>query len=100
MNTLLLPRGKLDDIKIKGTPHMKALDYIQMEDRYNAHNYKPLDVVLERGSGVWVWDVDGKRYLDFLSAYSAVNQGHAHPRILKALVEQAAPPAPDIPGFP
>lgn len=69
---------------------MKALDYIQMEDRYNAHNYKPLDVVLERGSGVWVWDVDGKRYLDFLSAYSAVNQGHAHPRILKAMVEQAA----------
>jgi ornithine--oxo-acid transaminase len=69
---------------------MEITDYIQMEDQYNAHNYKPLDVVLERGSGVWVWDVDGNRYLDFLSAYSAVNQGHAHPRILKAMVEQAA----------
>jgi ornithine--oxo-acid transaminase len=69
---------------------MNSQDYIALEDRYNAHNYKPLDVVLERGQGVWVWDVDGNRYLDFLSAYSAVNQGHAHPRILKALVEQAA----------
>jgi len=65
-------------------------EYIDLEDRYNAHNYKPLDVVLTRGQGCWVWDVEGKRYLDFLSAYSAVNQGHAHPRILKAMVEQAA----------
>lgn len=65
-------------------------DYINLENQYNAHNYKPLDVVLERGEGIWVWDVDGNRYLDFLSAYSAVNQGHAHPRILKALVDQAA----------
>lgn len=64
-------------------------DYIELEKQYGAKNYKPLDVVLERGEGVWVWDVDGKRYLDFLSAYSAVNQGHAHPRILNALVQQA-----------
>ena len=63
---------------------------IEKEDRFNAHNYKPLDVVLERGEGAWVWDVDGKRYLDCLSAYSAVNQGHAHPRILEALKQQAA----------
>jgi ornithine--oxo-acid transaminase len=69
---------------------MNTKDYIDLEDRYNAHNYNPLDVVLERGEGIWVWDVDGKRYLDFLSAYSAVNQGHAHPRILKAMIEQAA----------
>jgi ornithine--oxo-acid transaminase len=65
-------------------------DYIDLEDQYNAHNYKPLDVVLERGEGIWVWDVEGNRYLDFLSAYSALNQGHAHPRILKAMTEQAA----------
>ncbi len=69
---------------------MKTQEYIALEDRYNARNYKPLDVVLERGQGIWVWDVEGNRYLDFLSAYSAVNQGHAHPRILQAMVEQAA----------
>lgn len=68
---------------------MQTQDYIELENQYGAKNYKPLDVVLERGEGIWVWDVDGKRYLDFLSAYSAVNQGHAHPRILQALVEQA-----------
>ena len=62
--------------------------YIQLEDTYGAHNYKPLDVVLSRGRGVWVWDVDGKRYLDCLSAYSAVNQGHCHPRIAAAMAEQ------------
>jgi ornithine--oxo-acid transaminase len=64
-------------------------DFIQLEDKYGAHNYHPLDVVIDRGKGVWVWDVDGKKYLDFLSAYSAVNQGHCHPRIIKALTEQA-----------
>jgi ornithine--oxo-acid transaminase len=69
---------------------MNTQDYIELGERYNAHNYKPLDVVLERGQGIWVWDVEGNRYLDFLSAYSALNQGHAHPRILKAMVEQAA----------
>ncbi len=64
-------------------------ELIDLEDRYGAHNYHPLDVVLSRGEGIWVWDVDGNRYMDCLSAYSAVNQGHAHPRIRQALVEQA-----------
>ena len=63
--------------------------FIELENTYGAHNYKPLDVVLCRGEGVWVWDVDGTRYLDCLAAYSAVNQGHCHPRILNALVDQA-----------
>ena len=66
-----------------------ASNLLATEARYGAYNYKPLDVVLTRGSGVWVWDVDGNRYLDCLSAYSAVNQGHCHPRILAALTEQA-----------
>jgi ornithine--oxo-acid transaminase len=66
-----------------------AQDLIAIEARLGAHNYKPLDVVLARGEGVWVWDIDGKRYLDCLSAYSAVNQGHCHPKILAAMVEQA-----------
>jgi ornithine--oxo-acid transaminase len=65
-------------------------DYIALENQYGAKNYKPLDVVLERGQGIWVWDVEGKKYLDFLSAYSAVNQGHAHPKILQAMIEQAS----------
>jgi len=64
-------------------------DFIRLEEEYGAHNYHPLDVVVQRAAGVWVWDVEGNKYLDFLAAYSAVNQGHAHPRILKALVEQA-----------
>ena len=68
---------------------MRTQDYIEMEKRLGAHNYKPLDVVLTRGEGVWVWDVDGRRYMDCLSAYSAVNQGHCHPRIGRALAEQA-----------
>ena len=68
---------------------LSAADYIALEDRYGAHNYHPLPVVLERGEGVFVWDVDGKRYFDFLSAYSAVNQGHCHPKIVKALCDQA-----------
>ncbi|MBI5154794.1 ornithine--oxo-acid transaminase [Candidatus Poribacteria bacterium] len=70
-------------------PSLKALELIALEDQYGAHNYKPLDVVLSRGEGIWVWDVDGNRYMDCLSAYSAVNQGHCHPRIVEALVEQA-----------
>jgi len=65
-------------------------DYIAREDKYGAHNYHPLPVVLEKGEGIFVWDVEGKRYFDFLSAYSAVNQGHCHPRIIKALNEQAS----------
>ena len=64
--------------------------FIALEERYGASNYKPLDVVLARGQGVYVWDVEGKRYLDCLSSYSAVNQGHCHPKILSALTEQAA----------
>ncbi|HWY98597.1 MAG TPA: aminotransferase class III-fold pyridoxal phosphate-dependent enzyme, partial [Bacteroidia bacterium] len=63
--------------------------YINLEEKYGAHNYHPLPVVLNRGEGVFVWDVDGKRYYDFLSGYSAVNQGHCHPKIIAALVEQA-----------
>ncbi|ACN15453.1 RocD1 [Desulforapulum autotrophicum HRM2] len=66
------------------------MDYLEIEQRLGANNYKPLDVVLSRGQGIWVWDVDGNRYMDCLSAYSAVNQGHCHPKIVKALTEQAA----------
>ncbi|XP_055336800.1 ornithine aminotransferase, mitochondrial-like [Paramacrobiotus metropolitanus] len=65
-------------------------DYIQRELKYNCHNYHPIPVVLARGEGVHLWDTDGRRYYDFLSAYSAVNQGHSHPKILKALVDQAS----------
>jgi ornithine--oxo-acid transaminase len=68
---------------------MNTREYIELEERYGAHNYHPLDVVITRGEGVWVTDVDGKRYLDCLSAYSALNQGHVHPKILAALTEQA-----------
>ncbi|HRO75513.1 MAG TPA: ornithine--oxo-acid transaminase [Crocinitomicaceae bacterium] len=68
---------------------MNSQDYIQLEDRYGAHNYHPLPVVLSKGEGVYVWDVEGKKYFDFLSAYSAVNQGHCHPTIINAMVEQA-----------
>lgn len=63
--------------------------YINLEEKYGAHNYHPLPVVLAKGNGVYVWDVEGKKYLDFLSAYSAVNQGHCHPKIIDALVKQA-----------
>lgn len=68
---------------------MTTPDYIAREDKYGAHNYHPLPVVLEKGEGVFLWDVEGKKYYDFLSAYSAVNQGHCHPRIVKAMTEQA-----------
>ncbi|HEX5032299.1 MAG TPA: ornithine--oxo-acid transaminase [Candidatus Eisenbacteria bacterium] len=63
--------------------------FLELEATYSAHNYHPLDVVLERGEGVWVWDVDGRRYMDLLSAYGAVNQGHNHPRIVEAMITQA-----------
>ncbi|MCK4897140.1 MAG: ornithine--oxo-acid transaminase [Anaerolineales bacterium] len=69
---------------------MQSQDYIDLAEKYGAHNYKPLDVVLTGGEGVWVEDVEGKRYLDFLSAYSALNQGHVHPKILDALQNQAS----------
>ena len=68
---------------------MSTEEYIKLENQYGAQNYKPLDVVLTRGQGIWVWDVEGRRYLDCLSAYSAVNQGHCHPKILRTLIEQA-----------
>ncbi|MGB9835893.1 MAG: ornithine--oxo-acid transaminase [Candidatus Saccharicenans sp.] len=68
---------------------MENRDYIVLEDLYGAHNYHPLDVVITKARGIWMWDVEGKKYLDFLSAYSAVNQGHCHPRIVKALQKQA-----------
>jgi ornithine--oxo-acid transaminase len=67
----------------------QTLSYLSLEEKYGAHNYHPLPVVLEKGEGVFLWDVDGKRYFDFLSGYSAVNQGHCHPRIVASLVEQA-----------
>src|SRR5215216_7082650 len=67
-----------------GTPY-----FIGLEDKYGAHNYHPLPVVLTRGEGVFVWDVEGKKYFDFLSGYSALNQGHCHPKIINALIEQA-----------
>lgn len=69
--------------------NLSSQDLMQMEDRHGAHNYHPLGVVLSRGEGVHVWDVEGKKYYDFLSAYSAVNQGHCHPKIVDAMVEQA-----------
>ena len=68
---------------------MKTNDYLDLELKYGAHNYHPLPVVLSRGEGIYVWDVEGKKYYDFLSAYSAVNQGHCHPKIIKALTDQA-----------
>ena len=68
---------------------LQTKDFIELEESYGAHNYHPLDVVIERGEGVWVYDVEGNRYLDCLASYSAVNQGHCHPKILKAMIEQA-----------
>ncbi|MFA7228424.1 MAG: aminotransferase class III-fold pyridoxal phosphate-dependent enzyme, partial [Melioribacteraceae bacterium] len=68
---------------------MQTQDYISLEEQYGAHNYHPLPVVLSKGEGVFLWDVEGKRYFDFLSAYSAVNQGHCHPEIVKAMTDQA-----------
>ena len=68
---------------------MKSQYFVELDDTYGAHNYHPLDVVIERGDGVWVYDVEGNKYLDCLSAYSAVNQGHVHPKILEALIEQS-----------
>ncbi len=69
---------------------MNSQEYIALEDQYGAHNYHPLDVVIDRAEGVWVYDVDGRKYLDCLSAYSALNQGHVHPTILQAMIEQAS----------
>jgi len=82
--TNVIQHGKLQNMTKLG-----SADLMQLEDRYGAHNYHPLPVVLEKGEGVHVWDVEGKHYFDFLSAYSAVNQGHCHPKIVGALTEQA-----------
>jgi ornithine--oxo-acid transaminase len=71
-------------------PEKHTQDFVELENQFGAHNYHPLDIVIERAEGVWVYDVEGKRYLDCLAAYSAVNQGHCHPRILHTLMEQAA----------
>jgi ornithine--oxo-acid transaminase len=68
---------------------MKTNEYVELENRYGAHNYHPLDVVIERAQGVWVYDVEGKKYLDCLASYSAVNQGHCHPKLLQTLIDQA-----------
>ena len=68
----------------------RSEELIEMEHQYGAHNYHPLPVVLNRGEGVYLWDCEGKKYFDFLSAYSAVNQGHCHPKIIKALNDQAS----------
>jgi len=68
---------------------MDTQHFINLENRFGARNYKPLDVVLNRGEGIWVWDVEGNKYLDFLSSYSAVNQGHCHPKIMRTMMEQA-----------
>ena len=69
---------------------MDTREYIKLEDKFGAHNYHPLDVVINKGTGVWVYDVEGRKYLDCLSAYSAVNQGHVHPKILAAMIEQSS----------
>jgi len=68
---------------------MNTQEYIELEEQYGAHNYHPLDVIITRGEGVWVYDIEGKRYLDCLSSYSALNQGHVHPKILRVMLEQA-----------
>jgi ornithine--oxo-acid transaminase len=84
----IVPNDKNLNIEEKEN-QMKKEDYISLEQRLGAHNYRPLDVVLSRGSGVWVWDIEGNKYLDCLAAYSAVNQGHCHPKILQTMIEQA-----------
>jgi ornithine--oxo-acid transaminase len=76
-------------VKILNMSGLSSQQIIELEEKYSAHNYHPLPVVLAKGKGVHVWDVEGKRYLDFLSSYSAVNQGHCHPKIVKAMQEQA-----------
>src|SRR5512135_1309078 len=87
-------RGPCDRLCAEGIQQngatVNSLEYIALEEKYGAHNYHPLDVVIEHAEGVWLYDVEGNRYLDCLSAYSAVSQGHVHPKILQALVEQAS----------
>ena len=85
---LRIKRGLANNLRMKVLAMLPA-ELIALEDRYGAHNYAPLDVVIERASGAWVYDTEGRRYLDFLAAYSAVNQGHCHPAILEAMLAQA-----------
>lgn len=73
------------NLEIPSFDTMNTQDYIELEQQYGAENYHPLDVVITKGEGVWVWDIECKKYLDFLSAYSALNQGHCHPKILQAM---------------
>lgn len=80
---------KLREKPALSTTGTTSEDVFKREDKFGAHNYHPLPVALSRGQGVFVWDVEGKKYYDFLSAYSAVNQGHCHPKIIEALVDQA-----------
>jgi ornithine--oxo-acid transaminase len=86
IETLIVSRGVCYRMPYGGDMNTQA--FIQLEERYGAMNYRPLDVVLTRGQGIWVWDVEGRRYMDFLSAYSAVNQGHCHPKIAAVMKEQ------------
>ena len=79
---------------------MNTQDYIKLEDEYGAHNYHPLDVVITRGEGVWVYDVEGNRYLDCLSAYSALNQGHVHPKIPRRADGTGSEAHAHLPRFP
>ena len=80
---------KQSDKKIIREDSLDSKYYRDIEDLYGAHNYHPLDVVIQKAKGIWVWDVEGNKYLDFLSAYSAVNHGHCHPRVVKRMIEQA-----------
>lgn len=92
LTTRLAPRICANTVTANATTsrQLTSQDVFQREDKYGAHNYHPLPVALTKAEGVFVWDVEGKRYFDYLSAYSAVNQGHGHPKIVKALVEQAS----------
>jgi ornithine--oxo-acid transaminase len=80
---------RIENLKAKETTMMNSQQLMELEEAYNAHNYHPIPVVIAKGEGVYVWDQEGKRYYDFLSAYSAVNQGHCHPQIIDALIDQA-----------
>ena len=85
---ILEERKTLNDKKLMDAK-LSAAQLMELENKHGAHNYHPVPVVLDKGEGVFVWDVEGKKYYDFLSAYSAVNQGHCHPRIIDTLVKQA-----------
>jgi len=83
-------KGRMGGLRCFTSAPTTTAEFIAMEEQHGAHNYQPMGVCLERGEGVFVWDVEGKQYFDFLSAYSAVNQGHCHPKILNAMTQQAS----------